>query len=313
MMDSEYPPLPSAPKAAGASKVLLSRDATPTSSQSPASEEPPLITNGSQSVDAASTGSRLIYKVISKNGDVIIEYTDEDEHPSRLPPMRYQWQVSSDDLTKNSPYFAALLDPNKFFEGRTFMERKAELSRQSELQARSGDGKPPRDVPRNDLPTVKLNVDRLPRKHRMDVIGLFLKILSLDFLDDSEKGRFEGELQRQSPSLIAGLIEIADLFNSPHIVRETLKRSGYALGKGKVPLSKFSSALLKLNEERIRQIIFIAMFLEEHTIFQILTHTLIVLGSKSWVNEVCAPDPGSPRWWYLPDGLEGNFGVDAQE
>ncbi|KAL2006787.1 hypothetical protein VTN00DRAFT_9455 [Thermoascus crustaceus] len=305
-MDSEYPPLPSAaPKAAGASKVLLSRDATPTSSQSPASEEPSLIPNGSQGVSATSSGSRLIYKVISDNGDVIIEYTDEDEHSCRLPSVRYQWQVSSDDLMNNSPYFAALLDPNKFFEGRTFMERKAELNRQSELQVRNGDSEPPRDAPRNDLPTVKLNnVDRLPRKHKTDVIGLFLKILSFDSLSDSEKDHFDGELQRQSPSLIAGLIEIADLFNSPHIVRVTLKRSGYAFGRGKVPLTKFNSALLKLSEERVRQIIFIAIFLDEHNIFQILTHTLIVLGSKSWANEVGVPDPGSPSWWYLPNGIE---------
>lgn len=242
---------------------------------------------------------------------MIIEYTDEDEHSSRLPSVRYQWQVSSDDLMKNSPYFAALLDPNKFFEGRTFMERKAELSRQSELQVRNGDSEPPRDAPRNDLPTVKLNnVDRLRRKHKTDVIGLFLKILSFDSLSDSEKDHFDGEIQRQSPSLIAGLIEIADLFNSPHVVRETLKRSGYAFGRGKVPLTKFNSALLKLSEERVRQIIFIAIFLDEHNIFQILTHTLIVLGSKSWINDVGVPDTGSPSWWYLANGIEGKLGVD---
>jgi hypothetical protein len=104
------------------------------------------------------------------------------------------------------------------------------------------------------------------------------------------------------------MIEIADLFNSPQIIHDTLKRAGYMSSiKGKISLVVFSPSLLKLSEERIRQIVYIAMFMEETASFQVFTHTLVLLGSGSWVDGVGVPDPASHRWSYLPNGIEGKI------
>lgn len=303
-MDSEYPPLPSpSPSLAGPPRG-------PTLAGGYSFGKITASKNGN---GAALDGSKTtIYKVLSDDGDVVLEYVDRQSHSSRTPaaPARYRWQVSSASLMRNSPYFSALLDPNKFAEGRRFEESKSRLINQpssgvsSSNEAKSDSA----DVSSaDDLPLVNLNMSRLSGKHRIDVLELFLKVLCLNSPSDSERQtRLDEEIRHQPVSLIAGLIDIADLFSSPQVVRDTLKRAGYAASvKGKVSLTTFSPSLLKLSEERMRQIIYITMFLDEHVTFQVLTHSLIVLGSASWVNGVGRPDAESPRWSYLPNGIEG--------
>lgn len=297
-MDKEYPPLPSVSREPPEKKVSSSRVSTPATVQSGTSEESSSATNGFR---APSSTSKTNRKVISSQGDVIIEYKDGGINVSNEPEMNYQWQVSSEDLTRHSPYFAALLDPNKFYEGRAFLEKKTEIS-----ELRKGDENSAR-VHADELPVVNLNVERLSRRFRASVVDVFLRILCAHSLDDHARVDFDAEIKHLSTSVVTNLIEISDLLNSPYIVRDTLKRSGYAFGKVKVPLSKFTSALLKFSEERVRQTIFIAIYLEDHAIFQVLTHTLVLIGSKSWVNGVGIRDPESPRWWYLPHGLEGDI------
>lgn len=285
--------------------------------------------------------------VISSNGDVIIEYTDRDgdgdghgdgdAFPSAAVSngMRgHRWLVASEDLTKNSPYFRALLDPNKFSEGRQFMKQKTDWSRKTAATAaagrhhqqqqqktnnkkknsakRSSSSPPPshkeKDYLLSDLPTLSLPVDESTCKLGVDAIELFLRVLSFQSLHDDKKKRdFNTEIKFLPSSLVARLVEIADAFNSPQAVREALKRSGYAYGKGRVPVSKFNQSLLKMSEDRIRQIIYIAHFLEQSAVLQVLTHTLLVVGSRYWVNGVEPPDPDTStfRWLYFTDGLEG--------
>ncbi|KAJ9219511.1 hypothetical protein DTO271D3_739 [Paecilomyces variotii] len=297
-MDTEYPPLPSVSKESTEKKIFSSRVSTPATVQSGTSEESSSATNGFRAPGGASSSSKTNRKIISSQGDVIIEYKDRDTNVSNEPEIYYQWQVSSEDLTRHSPYFAALLDPNKFYEGRAFMEKKTEISqlrKEHEYSAR---------IHADELPVVNLSVERLSRRFRASAVDIFLRILCAHSLDDHARADFDAEIKHLSTSVVANLIEISDLLNSPDIVRDTLKRSGYAFGKGKIPLFKFTSALLKYSEERVRQTIFIAMYLEEHSIFQTLTHTLVLIGSKSWINGVGIHDPESPRWWYLPHGME---------
>ncbi|KAL1856179.1 high-affinity iron permease [Paecilomyces lecythidis] len=297
-MDKEYPPLPSVSREPPEKKVSSSRVSTPATVQSGTSEESSSAANGFR---APSSTSKTNRKVISSQGDVIIEYKDGGINVSNESEMNYQWQVSSEDLTRHSPYFAALLDPNKFYEGRAFLEKKTEIS-----ELRKGDENSA-SVHADELPVVNLNVERLSRRFRASVVDVFLRILCAHSMDEHARADFDAEIKHLSTSVVANLIEISDLLNSPYIVRDTLKRSGYAFGKVKVPLSKFTSALLKFSEERVRQTIFIAIYLEDHAIFQVLTHTLVLIGSKSWVNGVGIRDPESPRWWYLPHGLEDDL------
>jgi hypothetical protein len=155
------------------------------------------------------------------------------------------------------------------------------------------------------LPSVRLPKIHLSFCSGLDTIELFLRILSYHSFNDEEQENFDAEIKGQRPSSIARLIELADAYNSTQAVHDTLKRCNYTLGRPKLPLTKFNSSVLKMNEERIRQSIFIASFVNERTIFQILTHALIVSGSKFWASGIESPDPDTPKWQYLPDGLEG--------
>lgn len=250
-------------------------------------------------------------KVISSNGDVVIEYTDGGGVPSKSHPVSHRWQVASRDLVQNSPYFRVLLDPNKFIEGRQFVSKKTTVNRKStskrksrhaEFKAGEKDGNTVQDTL---LPIVELPIVQPTHKLGVEVIELFLKTLSLNSFSGQEQQRFYGEMRFQPPWLISRLIEMADIFNSPHVVRDCLRRCGYCFGKGKISLTRYTTSLLKISEDRIRQSIFIAMFLEDQAVFQVLTHALIVLGSKFWLNGVGMPDPDRPRWQYFQNGLEG--------
>ncbi|TQB77064.1 hypothetical protein MPDQ_005549 [Monascus purpureus] len=311
-MNSEYPPLPRPRAVEDSIRTLsLQNTVTPvTSLPSSGSEESLSAAVGGSNHDREHrTPFQPVTRAISSKGDVIIEYTDRDSDSSKSRPASYHWQVASDDLVQNSPYFRALLDPSKFAEGRNLMKQRALLGLEPESTNQTSDEragsldheeqKPEgeKDVPRDLLlPTISLPVDWFKRKVGAELIELFLKILSLNSFDDEEKRGLYVELKFQPPYLISRLVEIADIFNSPHVVREALKKSGYSYGKGKISLTRFSPYLLKISEDRIRQMIFIAMFLEEQTIFQVLTHTLVIIGSRFWINGVGTPSVESPRW-----------------
>ena len=242
-------------------------------------------------------------RVIVNSGDLILQYTSL----KHAETTHTRWRVSSESLMQSSPYFRALLDPDKFSEGRNLVKQR-ELHKLDVNPTVSGEvagfsGNPSSD--KDALPTLRLPDDHLPPSFGPDTIGLFLKVLSFNSFTEAERESFEAEVRAQKPSFIAGLIEIADAFNSPEAVRECLTRSCYTLGKPKLPLTKFTPSMLKLNENRIRQSIFIAKFLNHQTVFKMLTHALVVAGSRFWVNGIEPPAPDSPGWHYLSDGLEG--------
>jgi hypothetical protein len=62
-----------------------------------------------------------------------------------------------------------------------------------------------------------------------------------------------------------------------------------------------------MKEDRIRQIILISAFLDDTRVTKIMTHALLVIGSRFWINGLEYPDEETLRWRYLPNGLEGMF------
>ncbi|KAK1146928.1 hypothetical protein N8T08_002255 [Aspergillus melleus] len=100
-----------------------------------------------------------------------------------------------------------------------------------------------------DLPTVRLPSDHFSPKLGVDAIEMFLRMLSFDAFDDEAKRNFDAEIKPQRTSLISRVILLADSFNSPHVVKETLKRSGYAYGR-KIAFPKFDDQMLKLTEDQ---------------------------------------------------------------
>lgn len=246
------------------------------------------------------------YKVILQTGDVIVEYFDPESDISTKSEARHRrWRVSSADLAQNSPYFRALLDPDKFSEGRRLMQQKMmhqKLLADKMVNAASSDNQ---NVEVSYLPVVILPSKHVSSRLGLDAIKLFLEILSFNSFGEEQKCSFDAELKFLPVSLIARLLELSDAFNSPNVVRESLKRAGYAFGKGKYQPSKFDSSLLKLSEDRIRQTVFVARILDEPVIYQVMTHALIVLGSKSWTNGVEPPVTPTYPWRYFPNGIEG--------
>lgn len=316
-MDSEYPPLP--PSKGPTSSVRIAHRRKPTGEQSTSAEEhQTLVKKDSQHgrEERFHPGAlRDSVTVISRKGDMIVEHLDRDDSPSAAGN---HWLVASEDLTQNSPYFRALLDPNKFSEGRQFMQQKTDWSQKTAAAADKENAtaeRPPSPFSRivddgasiHELPKLQLPVDQFSRRLGVDAIELFLKLLSFKSLDDRDekKQAFESELKTLPAALVARLVEIADVFNSPQVAREALRRCGYAYGKGRASMSKFSQQMLKMSEDRIRQVIYIAHFLRDSSTFQVSTHSLIVTGSRRWMNGVEAPEHDTFRWMYFTDGLEG--------
>ncbi|PWY88804.1 hypothetical protein BO94DRAFT_464357 [Aspergillus sclerotioniger CBS 115572] len=249
--------------------------------------------------------SDALYRVILRTGDVVIEYLDPDSDTSTRSEARHRrWRVSSEDLMRSSPYFRALLDPDKFSEGKQLMQQKMmhrDLLAPEPVNGASLDEQSPK---MSYLPVVILPSKHFSPRLGLDAIKLFLEILSFKSFDEEQKGSFDAELKFLPVSLIARVLELADAFNSPRVVQESLKRVGYAFGKGKYSYTKFDSALLKLSEDRIRQTIFVARTLDEPNIFRVMTHALIILGSRSWAEGVEPPESPSLHWRYFSGGIE---------
>ncbi|KAJ5161885.1 hypothetical protein N7492_007277 [Penicillium capsulatum] len=236
--------------------------------------------------------------VISPQGDLIIEYTD----PSAVP---HRWVVSSQLLVDKSPYFRALLDPEKFAEGRQLSQRRQGLKDSPGSSAETGsDG----DVDLSsfsDLPTFKIGSESMLELCGAESIDLFLRIMCLESQADDTRIEFEDSLKSRSLAVIAKLIEIADWFNSPEFIRYTLRDVGYTFGKkDRSSQWTFGPALLRMKEDRTRQIIAIAYFLQSDIVCQTMTHTLLVAGSRFWVDGLERPATVHLRWRYLPDGFE---------
>jgi hypothetical protein len=199
-------------------------------------------------------------------------------------------------LKENSPYFRVLLDPTKgFIEGQLLAQQLAETSGSK------------------TLPIVAVPATPFTELYGVDALELFLQILCLESLasdenddeDDSLANVFSFNLKAQPLSLIARLVDIADYYNSPRPVQDAFRCLDYSLGKGKSRVQKFSETTLKMSEDRIRQTIIVANFLNQESIAKVMTHTLVIAGSRRWVHSPQVPEGPYLRWQHLGNGLEG--------
>lgn len=246
--------------------------------------------------DTSSLSSPII---ASPSGDVILKYTKPSSGES------YYWKVDSRMLKKNSPYFQVVLDPTKtFIEGQLLAQQLAETSGS------------------NSLPILTLPATQHTELYGVEALELFLQILCSESLasDDEEEGLetvFSFNLKAQPLSLIARLVEFADYYNSSRHVAHTLNRLNYTVSKtsarldytpgslGKSRLHRFSEKSLNMSEDRIRQACFVANFLGQEDIAQIMTHTLVVAGSRRWFHSPEMPESPYLRWQHLANGVEG--------
>lgn len=293
-MDAEYPPLPSAPRSSS----------DPIDLKSTQKDAPKSGRRLSRELSVGANGTKIIYRILARDGDVVLEYVDSAATSSMTT---YRWQVPSGNLVCNSPFFAAMLDPTKFAEGARFGERRRWATPSGTDIASEPSGRPSEQSLMEDLPIFSLNVCSFSGKNRIDALELFLKILCFGSSATEERqSRLLEEVREQPVSVTAMLLDISDTFSSAQIVIDTLRQANYVpTVKGKASLTVFSPELLKLGEERIRQIIYIAMCLDENAIFRVLTHTLVLLGSAAWVDGAGVRDTTGRRWTYFPNGIEG--------
>ncbi|KAJ5948149.1 hypothetical protein N7466_001164 [Penicillium verhagenii] len=235
--------------------------------------------------------------IISPNGDMVIEYADPSSDKGSM-----LWQVSHDLLITKSIYFKNLLHPQKFSEGAKFAQQLKTIHASLESKPHASlKGSPNRVT----LPVVVINPNSTIRLCGADILGLFLKVLCLESMDDPVRELFEDALKIESTSVIAKVIQIADSLNSPEALGRLLRSSGYQYGKkGSVSFSSFSPQLLNMSEDRIRQIILISSTLQNYDITRVMTHTLILLGSKYWHHGPHLPDDDYLAWQYLPERVE---------
>lgn len=262
---------------------------------------PSSTSSGTQAPGPLDTENVNNAQVISPQGDLIIEYTG----PSAVS---HCWKVSSQLLMDKSPYFKALLDPEKFAEGRYFAQQR-HISNDGPGSGVETDVDSSTDLsPSSVLPTFKIISESILELCGADAIQLFLRIMCLESLADETRVEFEDSLKSRPPAVIARLIEVADWFNSPRFIRNTLRGVGYMFGKkDRSSQGTFGPALLKMKEDRVRQNIVIAHFLQSDLLCQTMTHTLLVAGSRFWVDGLDRPATEHLRWRYLPDGIEGVF------
>ncbi|KAJ5578552.1 uncharacterized protein N7459_007516 [Penicillium hispanicum] len=252
------------------------------------SEERPHSTDESNSVIK---NAPVQPKTITANGDLLVEYVDASS----------VWQVSSKHLELHSPYFRALLEPDKFAEGEFLARQRRALSELNLSPADSPEGGPP-----CDLPTLKIPANSTVTLCGVEALEVFLKVLCEQSMAEAQRDQFLGALRIESPSLIARMIQVADRFNSPDPVHSILWKVNYLFGRRDTfSLERFDPALLKMKEHRIRQNIVVARFMKKHSIQQTLTHTLIITGSKFWSDGLEMPPLGEHlRWQFLPDDIE---------
>ncbi|KAJ5259452.1 hypothetical protein N7478_012433 [Penicillium angulare] len=255
--------------------------------------------NGNQGGAEAASNGLAFPRIVSPNGDLIIEHTDPSSTAANM-----SWQVSSKMLIEKSPYFRAMLDPVKFAEGRQLAQQiealNINLNSHSEFNAETTE-----DSDQISLPVVYITANTVTKLCGPDVLGLFIKVLCLDCMDDHVKQSFQNALKIESPSTIAKLIHIADAFNSLDQIKAILRSIDYQYGKkGRASVSRFSTVLLKMKEDRIRQIILISKTIQNPIVTRVFTHVLVIAGSRFWRN---APEPPSGeylQWHYLPSNVE---------
>ncbi|KAJ5226285.1 hypothetical protein N7468_007510 [Penicillium chermesinum] len=241
----------------------------------------------------ASEGQKSLH-VVAPGGDLILEYIDES---SAAEPMC--WQVASESLATKSPYFSALLHPEKFAEGRYLSQHRQGLNDDLDSQLNT------RASGEIGLPKIQIPASRVIQLCGSEALGLFLQALCLDSMTDREVETFKNGLKNETPSAVAKFIHIADAFNSPSVAYDLLKNE-YLFGRkdNTRAFRRFDTALLRLKEDRVRQIIMISIFLKEYSIARTMMHSLLLGGSRLWVHGVEVPSSEYLQWQYLPNGIE---------
>ncbi|KAK2783824.1 hypothetical protein FQN52_009471 [Onygenales sp. PD_12] len=270
------------------------------------------------------SSSNIRTRIVCPDGDAAVEFTaspgkgeSSQHHPAQI---KYLIRVSSNALREASPYFRVFLDPEKFREGREFLEERARLD------ARYGTDTDMDSPGIEELPRIPLELPPVAgRFDKADLMEAFLKLLHLRYTetDVTETGitvqaptyaQTQDALEtlpERPTSFLASLVVLSDRFDGLQALNRALvvPLANWATLREYI-LSKtdrlLRSSRLLGDEGLMRLAIYLALFLRDEDRVIALTHRLIVDGSTEWVDggtgEVAGID--KPIWWNLPNGIE---------
>ena len=213
---------------------------------------------------------------ISPNGDLVICIQGKEDSD------KYDFRVSSTQLSKASPYFASLLDPDKFREGARIRDTRDALLQSYKTLS---------EVPSERLPRVNLeDLGRISQVSSVQPVAKdFFSILhNLDIFT------------KQPPiANIANLTVIADRYDALAFFSQYIWRRGFLRA-----VETKHKLRDNLTEERIRQMLMVGVMLGYKLLVGQYSKKLIISGSSQWHFQ--AKDSSSlPLWWNLPYGIEG--------
>jgi len=224
---------------------------------------------------------------ISPAGDLVLLVDHPIEHngldkistETGNVPGQCSYRVDSGTLKDASPYFARLLDPDKFGEGSLVAEKHLTL-RQS---GRRWDA-----IPVEELPHLEIShVGRISRVKS-------IRLLMTDFLNVLH----DVDLSNVTPPIanIANLAIVADRFDALPALRKYVKsRKLIQVLDGKIQ----DRATKSTSEEKVRQRLLVGLLLENQSM---IWHNSARLIQRGWVGHEGAED--SPLWCDLPLGIE---------
>lgn len=300
-METDFPPLPPPPRIDG------------TSNFGPASTRQVTwgtLENGVANGNEVSPPRRLQTshvrdtRVVADDSDLVLHWVEPN---ARSSPREVLFHVPSAALVRMNLYFAALLDPRKFSEGRILVDKTAQLKEKygSQMRGRLD------QVHFDDLPRVYVEAVGLFAKNtsEADVFEFFLKALIRAFGNGERKKDFLKEFALKPVSFLASLIVVANRFNGQEVLKTLMTESRCAgnLMKDKLlrPVNMKGARLS--NEERVRQALYVGIFLDHHDVTRAMSHALITMGSKAWFygGDEAEIRAQRPVWWHLPEGIEG--------
>ncbi|KAK8211350.1 hypothetical protein M8818_003317 [Zalaria obscura] len=234
-------------------------------------------TNGSSETTATSqhTGSSLFGGLTSSSTEPSLGPSQRSENQSH----ECHYRVETRRLKEASPYFARLLDPDKFGEGSAVAEQHKQLA-PSQWE----------DVPLEKLPQVRIaDVGRISTVKS-------IRPLMADFFNILHGNEPSGP---NPPPIanIANLAIVADRFDALSALQHYTKKYKLFTLLDAKPSSKTPTS----SEERIRQRLLLGLLLDNTSWVWTASTRLI---HRGWVGHNPDLADHAPLWWDLPSSVE---------
>lgn len=303
-METDFPPLPP-PRTDGAvkSRPASTRQGVAKTSENGSANGSTVTSPGSLQMPSGTD-----VRVVADESDLVLHWVEPNlpAASSRPSPTGVLFHVPSAALMQMNPYFAALLDPKKFSEGKGLGDKTSQLVEKygSQMQGRL-DQVQFDELPRVDIEAVGVIAKQISKA---DVFEFFLRMLICAGNTEKRK-EFLKKLASKSAPFLASLIIVANRFNGQEVLKTLMAESRCAVNLTKDKLLKPANVtgVRHSNEERVRQALYVGIFLEHHRVTRAMSHALILMGSKAWFfggDEADTPVE-RPFWWHFPEGIEG--------